>query len=73
MKLARLPERVPVRITISVSPDLHRRLVDYAGLYEETYGDAETVAELIPAIVSNFLDADRDFARRRRESLAGGR
>jgi len=33
LKLARLPDRTPVKLTISVLPDLHQRLGDYAALY----------------------------------------
>ena len=67
MRLARLPERTPVKVTISVSPELNAALADYAALYEETYGQAEPVQELIPAMLAAFLEGDRLFARRRRE------
>lgn len=65
LQLARLPERTPVKITISVQPDLNQALAEYAVLYEEVYGRAEPVQELIPAMLASFLDADRLFARRR--------
>jgi hypothetical protein len=29
LKLAKLPDRTPVKLTISVSPELNRALVDY--------------------------------------------
>ncbi len=66
LKLARLPDRTPIKLTISVLPDLHQRLADYAGLYASTYGTDEPIAELIPAMLSAFLDSDREFARRRK-------
>jgi len=66
LRLAKLPDRTPVKITISVPPDLNQALLDYAALYNEVYGQAEPVPELIPAMLGNFLDADREFARRRR-------
>lgn len=66
LRLARLPERIPVRITIAVPPDLHQALTDYAELYRETYGRQEAVQDLIPAMLATFLDGDRTFARRRR-------
>lgn len=65
MRLPRLPDRTPVRITVNVSPDLNRALQDYAALYEETYGSAEPVQALIPAMLAGFLEGDRLFARRR--------
>ena len=33
LKLAKLPDRVPVKITISVAPELNQALADYAALY----------------------------------------
>ena len=66
LRLARLPDRTPAKITISISPDLNQALVDYASLYQETYGQAEPVQELIPAMLASFLEGDKAFARRRR-------
>jgi hypothetical protein len=69
LKLARLPDRTPVKIAITVTPDLDAALRDYAAIYAESYGRLEPVLELIPAILSAFLDSDRVFARSR-ERLA---
>lgn len=66
LKLAQLPDRTPVKLGISVTPDLHQALNDYAALYAQTYGREEPVAELIPAMLAAFLDSDKAFARSRR-------
>jgi len=66
IRLGKLPDRTPVKLTIAVSPELHRALERYAGLYQEAYGEAEAVAELIPAMLAAFLDSDRQFARHRK-------
>ena len=66
LRLKKLPDRTPVKVTITVSPELNQALLDYAALYEETYGQAEPVQELIPAMLASFLDGDKLFARRRR-------
>ena len=66
LKLARIPDRTPVKLTIAVSPELNQGLADYAELYRETYGQAEPVQELIPAMLASFLEGDKAFARRRR-------
>jgi len=63
IKLARLPDRSPIKIAIVVMPDLNDRLAAYAGVYAETYGSEEPVAELIPAILAAFLDSDRGFEK----------
>jgi hypothetical protein len=65
LRLPKLPDRTPVKITISVSPELNQALGDYAALYEEAYGRAEPVQELIHAMLASFLESDRFFVRRR--------
>jgi len=67
LRLGRLPDRTPVRITIAVAPDLNRLLADYAELYAEAYGRTEPLQELIPAMLATFLEGDRAFMRRRRQ------
>lgn len=63
LRLPKLPDRTPVKLTITVMPDLLRRLQDYAAAYAEAYGQEEPVIELIPAMLASFLDSDRGFAR----------
>ena len=65
LRLAKLPDRTPVKLSITIMPDLHQALTDYAGLYARTYGCDEPVAELIPAILAAFLESDRAFAKAR--------
>ncbi len=72
LKLARIPDRTPVKLTITILPDLHQALHDYAQLYAEAYGREEPVTELIPAILAAFLDSDRTFTRAR-DGLGGAR
>ena len=67
LKLGKLPDRTPIKVSISVTPDLHERLRQYAVLYSEAYGSEEPVTELIPAMLTAFLDSDRGFVRRRGE------
>jgi len=64
LKLAKLPDRTPVKLTISVTPDLHQALTDYAALYAQKYGRNEPITELIPAMLRAFIDSDRAFGRR---------
>lgn len=68
LKLQKLPDRTPIKLTISVMPDLNQALADYAKLYAEAYGREESVMELIPAMLSAFLESDRGFARTRSKS-----
>jgi len=71
LKLGKLPDRTPSKITITFSADLNQALNDYAALYRQTYGVSETVAELIPFMLLEFLEGDRAFAKARKEGLPG--
>jgi len=66
LKLAKLPDRTPVKITITVSPDLNRMLLAYQAAYKAAYlkGDEEeAVAALIPFMIQSFLESDRNFVK----------
>lgn len=75
LKLGRLPDRTPIKLSISVLPDLHRRLESYAAHYAAAYGANEPLAGLIPAMLVAFLDSDRAFTKAERadkpEDVAG--
>jgi hypothetical protein len=43
MKLSRLPDRTPVKLTTTLMPNLAARLRDYADFYAETYSTREEV------------------------------
>jgi hypothetical protein len=66
LKLPKLPERAPVRVTIGLTPELNRSLEEYADAYQEAYGMRESVADLIPFMLASFLQGDRKFARVRK-------
>src|SRR3546814_15130878 len=69
LKLPKLPDRTPVKIGISVMPDVFEALNAYADAYEASYGRRESVPDLIPFMLDSFLASDRSFSRtRRRES-----
>lgn len=69
LKLGKLPDRTPVRIVITVSPDLARDLAAYAEAYRQTYGQTEAVADLIPPMLAAFLASDRGFAKARQDGV----
>ena len=73
LKLARLPDRTPVKLTITMSPQLAHKLGVYVELYNATYpGSSETVSDLVPYMLENFLDADRNFMKAFKEREASG-
>lgn len=66
LRLDKLPDRTPVRMTVSVDPELAAALADYAAIYRQTYGAEEKPEALIPAMLENFLGADAGFKRARK-------
>jgi hypothetical protein len=73
IKLARLPDRTPIKLSISVTPELHQALSDYAAFHAAAYGQEEPVAELVPAMLAAFLEGDRAFQASRRARGSNGR
>lgn len=65
LRLPKLPDRAPVKMTIAVDPALHAMLHAYANVYRETYGTEEPLTELIPYMLKSFLESDRGFVRAR--------
>lgn len=63
LKLGKLPDRTPVKLTIIITPTLNQALRAYAELSREAYGQAEPVTELIPYMLENFLASDRTYAK----------
>ncbi len=67
LKLEKLPDRDPVKITFTASPELKSALNDYAELYRCAYGQKESVADLIPFMLDAFMNADQGFRRSRKQ------
>lgn len=65
LKLAKLPDRTPIKLAITITPALQNALRDYAAIYAQAYGTEEPVVELIPAMLAAFLESDRNFVRAR--------
>ena len=57
--------------SITITPDLQAALQTYAAIYAETYGVEDPIAELVPAMITSFLESDRSFVRERDARLRG--
>ena len=68
LKLGKLPDRKPVKIAITVSAALDKKLHSYAEAYRAAYSEDEKVGALIPFMLEQFLDGDRGFAKARKEA-----
>ena len=71
VKLDRLPDRTPVKLNVTVSPELHRDLQDYARAYAHTHGEDESIPALIPYMLEAFMGADTGFKRLQKKWLNG--
>lgn len=70
LRLCKLPDRSSVRMKILLPAEVHQSLLDYGALYAEFYGKTVSEADLVPAILSCFLDGDKAFASWRRQRAA---
>ena len=66
LRLKKLADRTPIKVTVNLPPQLNAALAEYAELYRETYGQEEPLQELILAMLASVLDGDKAFLRRRR-------
>lgn len=66
LRIGKLPDLTPVKLTISLDREVHEMLVDYSCIYDESYGEAVKPAELVPPMIAAFLAADNGFKRARK-------
>ena len=67
LKIGKLPDWNPVKLTISVMPDLFAQIQDYVRVYEAEYGETETAQNLIPAMLEAFIQSDHQFKKARQQ------
>ena len=58
LKVGPLPDRTPVKLSISCDPDLHGDLRAYADIHAKTYGKTVSVADLVPSMLRALIDSD---------------
>ncbi|HBK90921.1 MAG TPA: DUF2274 domain-containing protein [Parvularcula sp.] len=68
LKIGAIPERKAVRITLSLPPDVHEALGDYAAIHTAEFGRKTPVNDLAILMIERFLNSDAAF-RRARKSL----
>jgi hypothetical protein len=73
LKLQKLPERTPIKLSIVITPQLNDDLSLYAQLYANTYGKEEAAVDLVPAMLAAFLESDRTFVKGRASRSRPGR
>lgn len=66
LRIGKLRDLTPVKMTISLDREVHAMLEDYAIIYGESYGEAVKPAELVPSMIAGFLSTDSGFKRARK-------
>ena len=66
LRIAKLPDLTPVKLTVSLEPEIHKMLEDYARIYSDSYGESVRLAELVPSIIAGSLATDNGFKRARK-------
>ena len=66
LRIGKLPDLTPVKMTIHVEPDVHRMLEDYAAVYAQSYGEKISPAALVPSMLASFLASDNGFKKARK-------
>lgn len=61
LRVAKLPDLTPVKLTVSLEPEIHQMLEDYAKIYADSYGEKVKPAELVPSMIAGFLATDNGF------------
>lgn len=66
LKLGPLPDRNPVKLSISLTPEVREALSDYATLHAKSYGKEAPLADLAALMIEEFLNCDTAFKRARK-------
>jgi len=70
LKLGKLPNRTPVKLTLSIMPDVEDALGDYVAIYNARNFAEASPADLGAAMLEQFLLNDREFVAARKVLLA---
>ena len=70
LRIGKLPDLTPVKLTVSLNPEVHKMLEDYARIYSDNYGEAVKPSQLIPSMIDGFLATDNGFKRARKALIS---
>jgi len=66
LKIGPVIERASVKLGVSLDPDVHDALADYALLHAREHGRELALADLAALMIEKFLGADSGFRRARK-------
>lgn len=66
LRIAKLTDMKPTKLTLTIDAGLQSGLRDYAKIYAETYGESASIEQLAPVMLQSFLNRDAAFKRARK-------
>lgn len=66
LKIGPVIERAPLKLGVSLAPDVHDALADYALLHAQEFGRDIALTELAALMIERFLQSDAGFRRARK-------
>lgn len=66
LKIGQIPDRTPVKLTLSLLPETHSALTDYAAIHARDHQSQTSAADLAALMIERFIAADAAFRRARK-------
>jgi hypothetical protein len=66
LKIGPVPDRAPVKISLSLTPETHEALLDYAAIHAREHAQEAPIAALAVLMIERFLESDAAFKRARK-------
>ena len=66
LKIGPVIARAPLKLGVSLAPDVHDALADYALLHARAHGRELALADLAALMIEKFLETDAGFRRARK-------
>jgi hypothetical protein len=63
LKIRKIPDRIPVKISLNLPPEVYRDLIKYAEIYKQEHGSVETPQLLASQMIAIFMQNDSGFKR----------
>lgn len=69
LRLKKIADKTPVKITLSLPPEVHADLLIYAEIYRKEHGSQETQQVLAAQMIATFMQGDTQFRKDKRSLL----
>jgi hypothetical protein len=66
IRLGKIPDETPVKVTIAVKPEIYSALQDYVRIYASEHGMNVKPEDLAPEMIAAFMKSDPAFKRARK-------